>query len=379
MLVCHFCSSTVDTHYFANLGRGFSAKGLSVLWGTLSQKEAPRWMEKLDGAEYFCLDVPVNRAYYPLAVTRLAALLRRRRVDILQTHLFDAGILGVMSARLAGTPLVIVTRHHLDQVQMVGNRFHVALDRWMARKADKVVVLSNAVRNYMISVDGIDGNKVEVIYQGFNFDQLSATEADRNRVREELNLKDRFVIGCIGQLFETKGQSHLLKALQLVVDQVPNSHLLFLGGGDRKPFAELANQLGLSERVTFAGFRKDVPACMSAMDMVVHPSLSEAFCQVLIESMAAGKALVSTDVGGAAEVITQGETGMLVPPADPEAIARAILEVYKTPGLKDKLERTGRASVRRRFPVNLMVDRQLSCYKEWLNGAAHQSKIEVIS
>jgi glycosyltransferase involved in cell wall biosynthesis len=377
MLICHFCSTTVDTHYFANLGRGFSSKGLTVLWGTLSQKKAPAWMENLEGAEYFCLDVPARRAFYPLAVSRLASLLRRRKVDILQTHLFDAGILGVMAARLAGTPLVIVTRHHLDQVHMVGNRFHVAMDRWMARKADKVVVLSNAVRNYMMTADGIDGSKVEVIYQGFDFEKLSATEEDRRRVRAELNLEDRFVIGCIGQLFETKGQSFLLKALSLVADQVPNGHLLFLGGGDPKPFEDLARELGLSDRVTFAGFRKDVPACMKAMDLVVHPSLSEAFCQVLIESMAAGKPLVTTDVGGAAEVVTQGETGILVPPADPESIARAIVEVYKSPQLKDKFERAGQESVRRRFPVSLMVDRQLSCYERWFNGSGSVTNLEV--
>src|SRR5262249_2125912 len=113
MIVCHFCSSTVDTHYFANLGKGFGSKGLSVLWGTSSKKDAPAWLQNVDGAKYFCLNSP-GRAYYPFAITRLASLLRRERVEVLQTHLFDAGIIGIVAARLARTPLVIVTRHHLD-------------------------------------------------------------------------------------------------------------------------------------------------------------------------------------------------------------------------------------------------------------------------
>src|SRR5262249_37307909 len=194
------------------------------------------------------------------------------------------------------------------------------------------------------------------------------SEQDRQRVRSEFDLHDRFVIGCIGQLFETKGQHHLLRAFGKISTEIPNGHLLLVGGGDRKPLEDLANDLGLQRRITFSGYRKDVPACISAMDMVVHPSLSEAFCQVLIESMSAGKALVTTDVGGAAEVVTQDETGLLVPPSDPEAIAEAILRVYKNPALRDKLASAGQASVRQRFPVSLMVERQVSCYRQWLNG-----------
>jgi glycosyltransferase involved in cell wall biosynthesis len=273
----------------------------------------------------------------------------------LQTHLFDAGILGILAARLARTPLVIVTRHHLDQVHLVGNRWHVALDRWMARRADKVVVLSQAVGSYMVSADGIDERKIEVIYQGFDFDRLAASEQDRQRVRSELDLRDRFVIGCIGQLFETKGQHHLLRAFAIVANEIEKGHLLLVGGGDRKPLESLARELGLQDRVTFSGYRKDVPACIGAMDMVVHPSLSEAFCQVLIESMAAGKALVTTDVGGAPEVVTQDETGLLVPASNPGAIAEAILKLYQNAPLRNKLAIAGQASVRQRFPVSLMA------------------------
>jgi glycosyltransferase involved in cell wall biosynthesis len=297
-------------------------------------------------------------------------LLRQNKVNVLQTHLFDAGILGVLAARLAGTPVVVVTRHHLDQVHLIGNAVFVSMDRWMARKADHVVVLSNAVRNFMMSVDGIKGDKVEVIYQGFDFEKLTATEQARKRVRDEFELGSKFVIGCIGQLFETKGQDHLLRAMGTVADRIPEAHLLLVGGGDRKPFEDLANELGLQDRVTFAGYRKDVPACIGAMDMVVHPSLSEAFCQVLIEAMAAGKPLVSTDVGGAPEVVMQDETGLLVPPADSNAIAHAILDLYEAPSRRERLALAGQASVRQRFPVNLMVEKQVECYVRWLNGVS---------
>jgi len=371
MQVCHLCLSTVDTHYFANLGKGFASSGLKVIWGTLYDSRSPSWMNQLDGTEYFSLGVR-GRAHYPLAIARLAWFLRRKRVDILQTHLFDAGILGIIAARLARTPVVVLTRHHLDQVHLIGNRFHVWLDRWMAKQADHVVVLSNAVKNFMVSVDKIDAKKVEVIHQGFDFESLEATEKDRERIRNEFGLDSRFVIGCVGQLFETKGQKHLILALKELAKEIPEGHLLLVGGGDRKPLEDLARDLGLQNRITFAGYRKDIAACFSAMDMVVHPSLSEAFCQVLIEAMAVGKPLVSTDVGGAPEVITQGETGILVPPEDSMAIARAILDLYRLPERREQLARNAQSSVRKRFPVSLMVERQLSCYSRLLKDIPSQ-------
>jgi glycosyltransferase involved in cell wall biosynthesis len=105
---------------------------------------------------------------------------------------------------------------------------------------------------------------------------------------------------------------------------------------------------------------------MNAMDLVVHPSLSEAFCQVLIESMSVGKPLISTDVGGAKEVITNGETGILVPPEDAEAIAKAIKEVYFNQEFCQKMALAGQKSVRERFTIENMVNQQIECYENWL-------------
>src|SRR5437762_3247273 len=155
----------------------------------------------------------------------------------------------------------------------------------MARRADVVVTLSNAVRDYMISHEGLDGNKIRAIHQGFDFAKLSPTEDDRELIREEFNLTDKFVIGCIGQLFSTKGQEYLVSALSELVAKIPNVCLLLVGGGDKQPLVSLIRKLEFEDRVVFAGFRSDVAACMRAADIVVHPSLSEAFCQVLIETM----------------------------------------------------------------------------------------------
>jgi len=345
------------------------------MWVTLSERTPPTWLHDLDGTSYFSLDAP-SQASYPKAVFRLARVLRKERIDLLQTHLFDAGLLGVLAARLARIP-VIVTRHHLDQAFLIGTRVHIALDGWMARKADRVVVLSQAVRNHLVSAENIEAESIEVNYQGFDFENLSPSEADRQRIRAEFNFTSEFVIGCVGQLFKTKGHFYLLSAVKDLIADIPEIRVLLLGTGDRALVEAMVDELGLQERVIFAGFRSDAAACMSAMDLVVHPSLSEAFCQVLIEAMATGTPLVSTDVGGAAEVVTHGETGLLVPAANVDAITQAVLSLYRNPEQRRQMASAGQASVRQRFTVPRMVLQQLECYRRLLESSPSGKEIHV--
>jgi len=303
----------------------------------------------------------------------LARLLRKERIQILQTHLFDAGVVGIIAARLARIPITILTRHHTDEVRLIGSRFHVGLDRWMARKADRVVVFSHAVRNYMVSNEHLPAEKIDVIYQGFDFERFSATEKERKRVRAEFNLTSEFVIGSVGRLFKIKGHVYLLTALKDLAKEIPHVRLLLVGGGNQTTVKKMVHDLGLEDRVLFAGHRRDVAACLRAMDLVVHPSLAEAFCQVLVESMSVGTPVVATDVGGAAEVITHGKTGMLVSAASPEAIYRAVLELYHDPEGRRIMAAAAQTSVHARFTVERMVTQQIHCYERLLDHDSYHN------
>jgi glycosyltransferase involved in cell wall biosynthesis len=324
-------------------------------------------MRGLDDVEYCCLGVS-SRWQWPLAIVRLARLLLKKRIDILQTHLYDAGILGIAAARIARPPLVIVTRHHLDQVHMIGTRFHVAIDRWMARAADWVVVPSEAVRVFMASHERVSEDRIAVVHYGFDFESWTATDADRQRVRAEFGFSSEFVIGCVGSFSATKGQVCLLEAVKALLPQIPQIRVLLLGTGNRAPVDRAIRAMELTDHVTFAGFRSDVPACMRAMDLLVHPSVSESFCQVLVESQAVGTAVVACRVGGIPEVVKDGETGVLVPPADAEAIRAAILDLYRHPELRQRLAAAGPADVRTRFKAERMVAQYVDCYDRWLKA-----------
>lgn len=368
--VCHLCATTLDAHYFSNLGRGLAARGIKVSGGSLTAAEPPKWLTAVCG-EYLSVDA-ASRLAYPAAALRLARWLRRQRVDVLQTHLFDAGLVGLAAARLARVPLTIVTRHHTDEMWIAGTRAHVAADRLMARMADRVVGLSHAVRNHMVSREGAAAEKIDVIYQGFDFDALGATDEDRRRVRAELGLEEAFVIGCVARFFKTKGHTYLLAAAHELAREIPNLKILLLGGGDRSAIESMVRGNGLDAHVVFGGYRRDVPACLRAMDVVVHPSLTEAFCQAVIEALAVGAPLVVTNVAAAPEVVTDGVHGLLVPPADPAAIAAAVLRVYRDPAFGRQMAETGRRSVAERFTIDRMVDGQIECYRRWLSPAARR-------
>lgn len=360
--VCHVCATTLDSHYFANLGRGLQARGVTVSGVSLIDPTTPGWLQDI-GGEYLCLNAR-RKTTYPRAVLQLAHWLRKRSVDIVQTHLVDGAIAGIAAARLARTPVAILTRHHTEEVEMIGTRLHVWCDRVLSARADRVVVLSQAVKTHMVEREGAPADKIDVIYQGFDFAALAATDDDRRRVRAQLGLDGSFVIGCVARFFRTKGHSHLLAAARELAREIPTLKVLLLGGGDRASIEAMVRENNLEDRVIFAGYRRDVPACMRAMDVVVHPSLTEAFCQTVVEALAAGAPLIATNVAAAPEVVTDGVHGFLVPPADPAAIAAAVFRVYRDPALARRMADEGRRSVTARFTIDRMVTKQIECYRQ---------------
>jgi len=222
----------------------------------------------------------------------------------------------------------------------------------------------------MVEREGAPADKIDVIYQGFDFASLAATDDDRRRVRAELGLDEAFVIGCVARFFKTKGHTYLLQAARELAREIPNLRVLLLGGGDRSGIEEMVRANGLEDRVIFAGYRHDVPACMRAMDVVVHPSLTEAFCQTVIEALAAESPLVVTDVAAASEVVLDGVNGLLVPPADPAALAAAVRRLHADPALARRMAAAGKRSVTERFTIERMVVAQIDCYRRWLGTGA---------
>ena len=173
---------------------------------------------------------------------------------------------------------------------MLGWGVHIAADKWMAEHADHVITVSEAARKYMQEVDGIRRQDIEVVYIGFDFDKLAPKTGQRERVRQEFGFgTDDLVLGYIATFVQGKGHLQLIDAFRKIAAEIPQARLLLLGFP-----AGMLDQIRSAaagfprESIVLEGFREDVPACLSAMDIFIQPSLSEAFSRVIVEAIGAG-------------------------------------------------------------------------------------------
>ncbi len=364
MHVCHLCDTSVEGDYFKNITAGLTKNGVRVTLVELGPSSPPSWMTEFPDTAYFSLNAR-KKLDYPFGARRLARLLKRENVDILQTHLFYSGIIGVFAKRLHRKTIFALMRHHTSVVQMLGSRLHVAADKWMAEKADHVMTVSQAARVYMTEIDGIGRDDIDVVYLGFDFKKLSPSVDERARVRQEFGFDaDDLMIGYVGNFAPGKGHLQLIEAFAKIVAEIPNARLFFVGRGMLPEVESAAAKL--AGKIVFAGWRTDVAACLNAMDLFIQPSLSEAFSQVLIEAMGVGLPVIATDVGGAKEVIEDGVNGILIAPGDTDQIYRETLKLYRDETLRHAIAAAGMSNVRERFTADKMVERHLELYTRWI-------------
>ena len=360
MHICHFCDSSLEGDYFRNMAVGLTSRGVRMSLVELGSGSPPRWLEEMPKVSYMSLNAD-RKLTYPFAVAKLASYLLDENVDILHTHLFYSGLIGILAGRRRPQTIVALMRHHTGVVRMLGTPLHVAADKWMADRADHLMTVSQAARDYMREVDGIT-REIDVVYLGFDFKRLAPNADARKRVRDEFGIgDDEFVIGYVGNVAEGKGHRQLIEAFGKIVDDIPNARLFLAGRGVTRDIAPDA-----PDNVVFAGWRDDIPACLNAMDLFVQPSLSEAFSQVLIEAMAVGLPAIATDVGGAREVIDDGINGILIDANDVDAIQREAVRLYNESEARIEMARRGMTSVQERFTAEKMVDRQMALYEKWM-------------
>jgi len=365
MHVCHFCDTTFESEFFRTIAVGLTRQGVRVSLVELGAGSEPTWLAEANGASYLSLGA-TSKLHYPSAVRRLARFTRDEKVDILHTHLFFAGIIGLLAKRLRPKTIVALMRHHTSIVRMLGSRVHIAADKWMAEKADHVMTVSDAARTFMLDTDGIRRDDIEVVHIGFNFERLAPNVKDRLRVRHEFGFgHEDFVIGYVGNFVPRKGHRQLVEAFKKISLAIPNAKLLLAGAGMLNEISAAAAKVPKG-KVVFAGWRDDVPACLAAMDLFIQPSLSEAFSQVLVEAMGSGLPVIATDVGGAGEVIEDGVNGILIEADQSDAIYTQAVRLFSDDGLRREFAHAGLQSVRERFSADKMVEKQFALYEKWM-------------
>ncbi|MCI0370923.1 MAG: glycosyltransferase [candidate division NC10 bacterium] len=240
------------------------------------------------------------------------------------------------------------------------------LDRLLARLARAVIVNSKAVGRRL---DWAPPSKVRCIYNGVDFGRFSPRRPPPT-LRASLGLpEDAPVVGSVGRFVPYKGYAHLLEAARLVEAAVPGVHWVLVGDGElRGELEEQRRRLGLEGQIHFPGWREDVPDLLALCNLFVLPSLGEHFGRVLIEAMAMARAVVATDAGGVPEIVLHDETGLLVPPAQPKALAEAVLALLEDPGRAARLAAAGRRRAETEFSLSRHVEAVEALYRELLGA-----------
>jgi glycosyltransferase involved in cell wall biosynthesis len=308
-----------------------------------------------------------SRAEHPLAVARLARLLRSRRPDVVQTHLVDGCLVGLAAARLARVPLCVMTAHHSHELPFHGGRL-VWSDRLCGALAHRVIAPSRSVAATLTEYAHVQEHKIEVVHHGFDFGRLDPARASGERIRKELGLDGALVFGAIGRLYHLKNQEALVRAFAVALRAVPDARLVLAGPGDPTPVTALATELGVAEKIIVVRARTDVPDLLAAFDVFVHPAVTESFGMVIVEAMAMGRPVVSTPVGIAPEVIDPPHSGVLTAAAEPESLAAGLEEMLALRATWTDMGQAARRRVRT-FTASAMADRHQELYAEWLPNA----------
>jgi len=316
------------------------------------------------------IDVPIPRRIDPSgdlhALARLVTVFRHLQPDIVHTHTSKAGFLGRLAARLAGVRRVVHSMHEPphNAARSALSRFaYIMLERLAAFWADRIVTPSYANEREILERRLVDPRKLMVIRLGIELSRYPQAKDPRAAVRGLGIADDAPVIGIVGRLEPPKGHTHLLAAVRHLVDRRPDLCCVCVGDGFLRERLEAeAEALGIERNVFFTGYREDMLELLCGFDLFVLPSLWEGLGIVLLEAMAYQKAIVASRVGGIQDVVIDGETGILLPPASPVHLARAIDLLLGDRGRAEAMGRAGYLRVLTEFRDDRCNDRLMALY-----------------
>ena len=306
-----------------------------------------------------------------MVIHRLARFLRHQAPDLVHTHGVRANLCGRSAARLAGQKHILTTIHSLvslDYQTRLGNSFFSLVDRLSTPMAEHLVCVSHQLKASMVN-QGVPAEKISVIHNGI--DVTPYAELSRNdglAARQEWYLTpEQKVVGTVGRLVPIKGYDIFLQAAAKVAAYAPDTMFLMVGDGPCEGALQLqVRELGLEDRVIFAGHRNDIPRLFRAMDMFVISSFSEGGPIVLLEAMASEIPVVATRVGGVPEVLKDNVNGLMAEPGNPLDLADKMIRLLKNPELGTRFCQAGLDTLHSEFTRERVTKKTEQLYERIL-------------
>jgi len=305
------------------------------------------------------------------ALLKLYRILRVERPQIVHTHTAKAGFLGRLAAQMAGVPVIIHTYHGHVLNGYYGPATSWLLkmmERGLARITDRLVAVSELVKEDLIAYRIAPAEKISVIPLGFDLEPFFNCRSLRGQFRSELGLgPDIRLVGILGRIAPIKNHRLFLESAARIVEQDSTVRFVIVGDGILKSEMEgYAQDLHISEQVIFTGWRRDLPRIYADLDVLVVSSNNEGTPVSAIEAMASGCPVVATRVGGLPDIIKEGETGYLVSARQPQPLAGAIVRVIENAQAAEQMGRSGRLSVKEKFSLDRLVSDTEALYEKLL-------------
>jgi L-malate glycosyltransferase len=352
--------------HFSDLANALAARGHEVFAALRPGSPVRDRLTEIPSANVF--ELPLRNAVDLPTARQLARIAREREVEIVHAHLARDYPLAALAARRALGAQLVVTRH--VPFKMSG------LHRLVLANVARVIAVSEGVARGLREWRVFPAEKIRVVPNGVEFARYddALRDFDRDAHRAKLHPTARLLVGTVGELSETKGQEDFVRAAAIVARRNERAAFLVVGEDNspgretRRRLEQLLDDENLTGRVRLLGYVPDLVPFLAALDLYVSPSRAEAFGLATVEALACGACVVATATDGTREIVSDGETGRVVPVGDTAALASVITELLGDENARLRLAERGRVSVRERFGLERMVAETEAVYREALSA-----------
>ncbi|MCD6336528.1 MAG: glycosyltransferase family 4 protein [Candidatus Latescibacteria bacterium] len=345
--------------WMVEVGAALRRRGHGII---LSGRSYSKFVHRAERKGLETLPMNIHADFDPKIVFEFCAFMVRRKVHVVCTNFEKDNRLAGWAAKMVGGPVVIARKG----LPLMADRF---LYRMAYREIVKrIIAPSYGIKEAFRKYGWLAPDRIEVIPNGINLSEYPLY-TDRFEVRSELTIPaDALVIGTVGRLKSQKGHTFFLEAARRIGAVHPQANFLIVGDGpERGRLIAQAEESGIADRVHFLGYREGVPRPLGTMDVFVFPSLFEGLPNALLEAMAMARPVVATRIPGVTEVIQDGQSGLLVPPRDSEALAEAVLDMLAHPDWSRRMGSTARETIAQRFSFTQTVDHVEKVFRETLS------------
>lgn len=295
-----------------------------------------------------------------LPLPQIVLAILRYKPDLIISHLPKSGLIVGIISRLF-RKRSIYFRHYQDEHFQLNRKSVMFLDKVINVLTKEIVTMSDQTKSWMIEKENVNPDKIEVVYQALDYDNIVGNPVTIQKIRNEFDTKFNhpFIVLCVSRFSPRKNQALLVEATKLIraADLNINLIAIFLGAGDPSWLMKVIKDSGSEEFCGIVGFKSNVFDYICAADLIVHPSTIDSFSQIIMEAQALGKAVIAAEAGSINDQVLNGVTGYVIPKDNVTELAKKIVLLIENPTLRSEMGRRAYCRVREKYPLRNMLDR----------------------